>query len=83
MRIFGDIGFEFEGSDGGLMELVNELNNLIREDSRKAIQLLQEIREDITREEGKEEVVRLFRELLELVKNPLLVNVLQKHLGEL
>lgn len=83
MRILGDIGFEFEGSGGGLMELVNELNNLIREDSRKAIQLLQEIREDITREEGKEEVVRLFRELLELVKNPLLVNVLEKHLGEL
>jgi DNA-binding FadR family transcriptional regulator len=55
----------------------------MREDSRKAIQLLQEIREDIIREEGEEEVVRLFKELLELVKNPLLVNVLEKHLGEL
>jgi hypothetical protein len=82
-RIFGDLGFEFEDSGGGLMELVDELKNLVGEDSGKAIQLLQEIREDITREEGKEEVVLIFKELLELLENPLLVSALEKHLGEL
>jgi uncharacterized protein YpuA (DUF1002 family) len=68
---------------GELTGLVSELEDLIREDSRKAIQLLREIREDVAREEGKEEVARLFRELLELVESPQLIHALEKHLSEL
>ena len=83
MRIFGEIGFGFEHSNGGLMELVRELEGLAREDLREATLLLQEIREEITREEGDAEVAIIFAELLGLVEDPQLVGILQMHLAEI
>ena len=83
MRIFGELGFEFGYSDGGLMGLVHELEELMEEEPREAARLLREIRDDITREEGAEEVVHLFSELLEHVEDPRLIEALERHMDEL
>ena len=83
MRIFGELGFEFDGSDGGPMGLVNELEELMEEEPNEAARLLQDIRNDITREEGAEEVMHLFGELLELVEDPRLIEALERHMEEL
>ncbi|MCH2107049.1 MAG: hypothetical protein MK291_10440, partial [Planctomycetes bacterium] len=83
MRIFGELGFEFGYSGGGLMGLVQELEELMEEEPREAARLLQDIRDDITREEGEAEVWHLFEELLEHVEHPRLIETLERHMEEL